>query len=69
MWDRVYVTGWYILIGLLALYELFAFLDGRDTTPTLTAVLVRETPWWVTMPFLVWAVVHLGSRYLGKPLL
>lgn len=66
MWDRVYVTVWYGLIAMAGLYELYSMLDRRDTTPMLTNVLVAETHWWVTMSFLVWLVVHFGSRFLEK---
>jgi hypothetical protein len=68
-WDRAYVTAWYALIALMVLYELFALLDGRDTTPPLTWVLVRETPAWVTLGFLAWLFIHLASRYAGRPIL
>lgn len=69
VWDRVWVSVWYALIASLVLYEAYSYLDGREATPPLTWVIVRETPWWVTMPFLVWLVIHFGSRYLGRPLL
>ena len=68
-WDRVYVSAWYGIIVFALVYELVAFLDGRDSTPPLTNVIVAETSWMVTMPFLVWLVVHFGSRYLGRPIL
>lgn len=68
-WDRWFVTAWYGLIAAAGLYELYAWADGRDATPMLTQVVVRETHWWITMPFLVWLVVHFGSRYAGRPLL
>jgi hypothetical protein len=67
--DRAYVTAWYALIALVLLMEAYALLDGKSATPPLTQVLVREVPWWVTVPFLVWALVHLASRYLGRPIL
>jgi hypothetical protein len=63
-WSRLFVTIWYVLIGLLVAYEVYALLDGRDTTPPLTWVLVKETPAWLTMGVLCWLVIHLGSRYL-----
>lgn len=68
-WDRVWVSVWYSLIGILVVYEAMSIIDGRDTTPTLTQILVRETPWWITVPFLAWMLVHFASRYLGRPLL
>jgi hypothetical protein len=68
-WDRGWVIAWYVLIALLVLYEIWSVVDGRDTTPPLTRVIVREVPWWVTMPFLVWLVIHFGSRYAGRPIM
>jgi hypothetical protein len=67
MWDRLWVSVWYALIGLFVVYELYSLLDGRDQTPPLTHVLVREVPWWVTLPFLVWLLLHFVEAY-GKHL-
>lgn len=64
-WDRVYVSVWYGLIGLFVMVELYAILDRRSMTPTLTQVIVREVPWWITMPFLGWIFLHFLIRYAG----
>lgn len=68
-WDRAIVSLWYGLIALIALTEAYVLLDGRSSTPPLTQVIVREVPWWVTVPFLAWLLIHFASRYAGKPLL
>jgi membrane-bound acyltransferase YfiQ involved in biofilm formation len=62
-WDRVYVTVWYAIIVLIALVELYTIYDQRTTTPPLTEVIVREVPWWVTLPFLGWLFLHFLIRY------
>ena len=67
--DRIYVSVWYGIIVFLLMLEAYTQFDGRDSTPALTRVLVQEVPWWVTMPMLVWLVIHFGSRYIGHPIL
>jgi hypothetical protein len=62
-WDRVYVWVWYALIALVALLEIYTVVDRRTTTPPLTEVIVREVPWWVTLPFLGWLFLHFLIRY------
>jgi hypothetical protein len=62
-WDRVYVWVWYTLITLVVLLEIYTIVDRRTTTPPLTQVIVREVPWWVTLPFLGWLFVHFLIRY------
>ncbi len=66
MWDRVWVSAWYALIALFVAYEVYSLVDGRDQTPPLTSVLVREVPWWITVPFLVWLLVHFVEAYFGR---
>lgn len=63
MWERAWVSVWYGLIALLVGYELWSLLDRREATPPLTQVLVREVPWWVTLPFLVWLLAHFVVAY------
>jgi hypothetical protein len=67
--DRAVATAWYVLIGLVLAYELWMYLDRDPSTPTLTDLIVKEVPWWVTIPFLVWILVHFASRYMGRPIL
>lgn len=57
---------WYGIIGIILFVEAMMLLDSKTTTPPLTKVLVAETHWWVTMPVLVWLVIHFGSRFLEK---
>jgi len=66
MWDRVWVSIWYALIAAMVVYELWSLLDRREVTPPLTQVLVREVPWWVTIPFLIWLLVHFIVAYAGR---
>lgn len=68
-WDRVYVSVWYGLIALMLLLEVYSLVDRRSSTPALTEVIVREVPWWVTVPFLAWLFIHFTSRYLGRAVL
>jgi membrane-bound acyltransferase YfiQ involved in biofilm formation len=67
--NRAVATAWYILICLVLAYEMWVYLDRDPSTPTLTDLIVREVPWWVTIPFLVWLLVHFASRYMGRPIL
>lgn len=62
-WDRIYVWAWYTLVALVVLLEIYTILDRRTTTPPLTQVIVREVPWWVTLPFLGWLFLHFLIRY------
>ncbi len=62
-WDRVYVWVWYSLVALVVLLEVYTIVDRRTTTPPLTQVIVREVPWWVTLPFLGWLFLHFLIRY------
>lgn len=62
-WDRIYVWAWYTLVALVVLLEIYTIVDRRTTTPPLTQVIVREVPWWVTMPFLGWLFLHFLIRY------
>jgi hypothetical protein len=68
-WDKGYVIGWYALIALIILYELYTLLDKRTSTPPLTRVIIQRVPWWITVPFLFWLFVHFTSRYFGHPIL
>lgn len=63
-WDRAWVSIWYALIAIFVAYELYSLVDGRQETPPLTHVLVREVPWWVTLPFLGWLFVHFLIAYI-----
>ncbi|HEY6104025.1 MAG TPA: hypothetical protein VI007_12460 [bacterium] len=62
-WDRIYVWAWYTLVALVVLLEIYTIVDRRTTTPPLTQVIVREVPWWVTLPFLGWLFLHFLIRY------
>lgn len=63
MWDRAWVTVWYIFIALILAYEIYSLIDNSPATPPLTQVLVREVPWWITIPFLSWLLVHFIVAY------
>lgn len=64
-WDRIYVTIWYALIAFVVILDLYTIIDRRSMTPTLTQVIVRDVPWWITMPFLGWMFLHFLFRYAG----
>lgn len=44
MRDRLWVSTFCGLLGALALWDILAWLDRDDRTPTLTAILLREVP-------------------------
>jgi dolichyl-phosphate-mannose--protein O-mannosyl transferase len=69
VWDKGYVVAWYAVVSLVVLYELYTLFDKRASTPPFTQVVVQTVPGWITIPFLVWLLVHFASRYLGKPVL
>ena len=66
MWDRVWVSVWYAFIAVMVLYELLSLLDNKHETPPLTHVLVNEVPWWVTLPFLAWLLIHFILAYAER---
>ena len=62
-WNNAYVYGWIAILTILAGYELYAVFFGHKYDVPLTWVTVRYVPWWVTLPFLVWLLVHFALRY------
>ncbi len=69
-WNRWWVWWWWALISVMVGSELFALFTGRNLRdgedPTLTEVIVERVPWWVTIPFLGWLLVHLTSRLANR---
>ncbi len=63
-WERVWVLAWYALIAAMVGDELYAIAARNPALPPLTQVLVREIPWWVTVPFLAWLLGHFVAAYL-----
>ena len=62
-WDRAWVSVFYILAAALILYEIWVLLDNKPSTPPITMIMVRELPWWLTLPFLFWLFVHFTIAY------
>jgi hypothetical protein len=62
-WDRTWVSVWYGLIALLLIDELVSIYGHNFAHPTLTQVVSREVPWWITIPFLAWLLFHFISAY------
>lgn len=58
--------AWVVLMAVIIGYELWCVLGHDPYTPPLTSVVVKLLPSWVTMPFLVWLVLHFAIRYAKK---
>ena len=63
MLGRAYVYGWIAILAILAGFELFALFHRDRETPTLTRTVITYVPWWVTLPFLSWLLLHFLLRY------
>jgi len=62
-WDKAVVLGWVCLTAVVVAYELWCVLNGSTHTPPLTDVTVRYMPWWITIPFLTWLLMHFTIHY------
>lgn len=63
MWDRIWVSVCYVLVALILAYEIWALLDNSPATPPITNIFVKEVPWWITLPFLLWLFLHFLNAY------
>lgn len=59
-WAIVLWAGW---IAFFCVLELITGVDPAHDVPMLTQFTVRFIPWWITMPLLLWLVIHFGKRY------
>lgn len=57
---NIYEAGWLLLTIIVVAYEIFNNFHGK---PTLTDTTLKYMPWWVTMPFLFWLVIHFTTGY------
>lgn len=62
LWACLYWVFW---LAAFVVWETYAGVEGmgRKDIPMLTQATVRWVPWWVTMPFLTWLLVHFAVRY------
>lgn len=63
LWSKAGVWAWVAILIALAGYECWALLSGDMATPPLTRVTIKYVPWYVTVPFLVWLLIHFAVRY------
>lgn len=63
MWSKAALFGWLGILVTLVGYELWCVLSGDKATPPLTDAVVRYIPWYVTVPFLIWLLLHFVIRY------
>ena len=62
-WSTFYVYGWVAILAALGAWEGYALLHGhKGYDPPLTQLVTRYSPWWVTLPFIVWLFVHFAVR-------
>lgn len=64
-WAKAAVWGWVAILTILAGYELWDVFGKDPYTPPLTQITVKYVPWWVTLPFIVWLLVHFSLRYFN----
>ncbi len=62
MWNKAFVWGWVAILSILIGYELYAVIWGTQDPP-LTDVVSRYLPWWITVPFLTWLLLHFAAQY------
>ena len=55
------------VVILLALFgnEMYALLGGNAKDMPLTQLTVKYSPWFVTLPFIVWLFIHFVVRYFN----
>lgn len=54
---------WLALTAAVVAYELWTNFNGSPKTPTLTDVTVKYIPWWITIPFICWLLIHFILNY------
>lgn len=62
-WATWAIAIWIVILAALFANEMYALLGGNSKDMPLTQLTVRYVPWYVTMPFLVWLLVHFLVRY------
>jgi len=62
-WNKAWEIGWVLILAGLAFYEFWSGWGPGKSTPMLTQITVRYSPWWVTMPFITWMWFHFLLRY------
>lgn len=65
LWSKLAVIGWVIILTVLAAYEIWCLVSGDPHTPPLTRVTIKYVPWYVTLPFLTWLLIHFIVRYFN----
>jgi hypothetical protein len=54
---------WLFLFLMCAGYEVWSGLTGRLM---LTPLIVKFVPWWVTLPVILWLLIHFSVRYFDS---
>jgi hypothetical protein len=63
VWDRVWVSVVYGLIGAVLAYEIWSLIDRNPRTPPITQIFVRESSPWLVLPFLWWLAIHFTIAF------
>lgn len=64
-WSTWAVVIWLVILGSLLGNELYALLGGNSKDMPLTQLTVKYSPWYVTLPFIVWLFIHFAVRYFN----
>lgn len=64
-WATWAVVIWLVILGSLLGNELYALLGGNSKDMPLTQLTVKYSPWYVTLPFIVWLFIHFAVRYFN----
>lgn len=66
MWNKTFLILWAALVAAPVTYEIYAAFHN-NVVPTLTDVVSKYFPWWVTMPVLTvsftWIWCHFAVQY------
>lgn len=64
-WATWAVVIWLVILGALFVNEMYALLGHNSKDMPLTQLTVKYVPVWVTLPFLIWLLVHFSVRYFN----
>lgn len=64
-WANWAIAIWLVILGSLLVNEMYALLGHNSKDMPLTQLTVKYSPWYVTMPFIVWLFVHFAVRYFN----
>ena len=66
-WEFWPIAYWIIWVFAFVLWETYAGFEnmGAKDIPMLTQAVVRYIPRWITLPFLIWLLIHFTVRYFN----